>query len=102
MKKIVKLKESDLTRIVKRVMMEQNVLDVSDIDGPIPPVSPKEDGAERLSQEFQKMMGEPSKKELIKVLKNKLSEMEMDSSYDVDKVCREISEYCSDVRSDQF
>lgn len=69
MKKIVKLTESDLARIIKRVISEQ-----------------PED----------KKMG------LIQELRNKLDEMENDNSYDANRVCAEIANYCNDFRSPSF
>ena len=88
---------------VKPILMEQpqDKLDISNADTTIPPTpsGEKEKGAEFLNQEFEKMMGKPSKNELIKIIKDKLSTMESDDSYDVNKVCMEIANYCNDVMS---
>ena len=69
MKKTLRLSESDLIRLVKRVLNEQ-----------------PED----------KKMG------IIQELRKKLDNMESDNSYDANRVCAEIANYCNDFGSSSF
>jgi hypothetical protein len=69
MKQKLRLSESDLVRLVKRVLSEQP---------------------------------EDKKKGIIQELRNKLDDMENDTSYDANRVCAEIANYCNDFSSLSF